>query len=259
MSSVLRYLAYVAIALVMLVVAVGMGAAAAVVLEWQSGVGTSTSAETSAPEGDKTEATRATRDSASKSSGGSENLGDSSPVASFVHRATDENSRGDYTVVSDPNLNGHPNAIMLASPTSDRENGESAPYDRHIGVWYAGSAQKWAIFNQNRSPIPAGTTFEVVVPRETAGFTHHADLLNTAGNYTYLDDPLTNGKPEAVLSVTQNWNPGGGPGVYNDHQVEATYDENLKQWAIVNRDGASIPKKAAFNVAVSAAVRDPVR
>jgi hypothetical protein len=29
------------------------------------------------------------------------------------------------------------------------------------------------------------------------------------GDYTYLEDPLVNGNPEAVVSVTQNWNLGG--------------------------------------------------
>jgi hypothetical protein len=28
-------------------------------------------------------------------------------------------------------------------------------------------------------------------------------------DYTYLEDPLVNGNPEAVVSVTQNWNLGG--------------------------------------------------
>jgi hypothetical protein len=249
--SLLRYSVYFAVALAVLLVAVGIGAAAAVMVGWQSGAGTGNSAETSTPEGGKTDATRAAKDSAPESPSDSENPSDSSPLASFVHRATDGNSRGDYTVVSDPSLNGHPNAILLASLPSDREDAETASYDRNIGVWYAGNAQRWAIFNQDRSPIPAGTTFEVVVPQETAGFIHRADLVNTVENYTYLDNQLTNGNPDAVLSVTQNWNPGGGAGVYNDHPIEATYDENLKQWAIVNRDGGAIPKRAAFNVAVS--------
>jgi hypothetical protein len=245
LSSVLRYSAFVAVALAVLLVAVGMGAGAAVVVDWQDGVGRS--ASTGTPEGGKTEATKAAEDQ-----DGAENPGGSGPGASFVHRATDENSRGDYTVVSDPSLNGHPNAVMIATPSPEGGTAEAASYDRNIGVWYAGSAHKWAIFNQDRSPIPAGTAFEVVVAEDATGFIHRAGPLNTAGNYTYLDDPLTNGKPDATLSVTQNWNPGGGRGVYNDHLIEAVYDTNLKQWAIVNRDGAAIPRGAAFNVAILA-------
>ena len=100
--------------------------------------------------------------------------------------------------------------------------------------------------------MPAGATFEVVVPRANVKFVHRARLVNTAGNYTYLDDRLTNGEPDAVLSVTQNWNPGGGRGVYNDHPVDTVYDAQVERWAIYNRDNVSIPKGAAFNVAVSA-------
>jgi hypothetical protein len=85
-----------------------------------------------------------------------------------------------------------------------------------------------------------------------ASFVHQGSLANTAGNYTYLDDQLTNGEPDAVLSVTQNWNPGGGRGVYNDHPLDTVYDTQVKRWAIYNRDDVSIPKGAAFNIAVSA-------
>jgi hypothetical protein len=109
----------------------------------------------------------------------------------------------------------------------------------------------WAIFNQDRAAVPAGATFEVVVPRASAKFVHLASLVNTAGNYTYLDDRLTNGEPDVVLSVTQNWNPGGGRGVCNDHPVGTVYDARVKKWAIYNRDNVSIPKGAAFNIAVS--------
>jgi len=80
---------------------------------------------------------------------------------------------------------------------------------------------------------------------------HRAELVDTVGNATYLDDPLTNGRPGAVVSVTQNWNPGGGAGVFNDHPVGVFYDEDVDKWAIYNRDGAPMPAGAAFNVAVS--------
>jgi hypothetical protein len=86
---------------------------------------------------------------------------------------------------------------------------------------------------------------------------HQAEPSNTAGNYTYIDSRLTNGQPDAVLWVTQNWNPGGGSGVYNDHPVGIIYDTTLDQWAIYNRDGAKLPRGAAFNVAVSEDAHQP--
>ena len=54
----------------------------------------------------------------------------------------------------------------------------------------------------------------------------------------HLNNPLTNGEPDAVLTVTQNWNPGGGRGVYNDHPIGVLYDADIRKWAICNRGGA---------------------
>jgi hypothetical protein len=255
LSSLSRYLVYVAGVLVVFVVAVGVGATAAVVVGWQSGRVATGPAEPSALEGGKLETTiavNASEGTAPEPPSDSQYSNDTANETSFVHRATDENSRGDYTYIGDPSIDGDPNAIVIVSPTSDQENLGTASYNHNIGVWYEGGARMWAIFNQDRAAVPAGAAFEVVVPRASAKFVHQASLVNTAGNYTYLDDRLTNGEPDAVLSVTQNWNPGGGRGVYNDHPVDTVYDAQVERWAIYNRDNVSIPKGAAFNVAVSA-------
>jgi hypothetical protein len=259
LSPSLRYLIYVAGVLLLFFVAVGVGATAAVVAGWQFGRGATYSAESSMLESTKSETTstsKASGDTAVGPSSDSKNSFDKDHKVSFTHRATEDNSRGDYTYIGDPSINGHPSAIVIVSPTSDQRDIGSASYEHNIGVWYASGAHRWAIFNQDRAAVPAGATFEVEVPQASAKFVHRADLLNTAGNYTYLDNELTNGEPDAVLSVTQNWNPGGGRGVYNDHPVGAVYDAKLEQCAVYNRDGASIPKGAAFNVAVSADAND---
>lgn len=76
--------------------------------------------------------------------------------------------------------------------------------------------------------------------------------MNSYGNYTYLDNGPTNGEPDAKLSVTHNWNPGGGSGVYNDHPIGTVYYAKVEKWALKNQDGAPMPSGAAFNFAVSA-------
>jgi sortase A len=169
----------------------------------------------------------------------------------FVHRATGENSRGDYTYLSDPSIDGDPDAVVFVTPTPDRTSTGDGTYDHNVGVWYEPQARKWAIFNQDRAPVPDGTTFQVVVPGGPEKFVHRAGPENITGNSTYLDDPLVNGKPGAILSVTQNWNPGGGGGTYNDHPVAVRYDTGREKWAIYNTDGSAISAGAAFNVAVS--------
>ena len=167
------------------------------------------------------------------------------PEGPFVHRATDENSRGDYTYLSDPRIDGDPNAVVLVAPDMDAGGGS---YDHNVGVWYEPEARKWAIFNQDRAAVPAGAAFRVTVPREPDRFVHHSTPENTSGDSTFLDHPLVNGKPEVALTVTQNWNPGGGRGVYNNHPVGVRYDAGRKRWAIHNKDGSEIPDGAAFNV-----------
>jgi hypothetical protein len=254
-----RYLVYVAGMLLVLSVAVGVGVTAAVVVGWQSGRVATTPPETSMLEGSTLETTgaaRALEDTAIETPSDSQYSNETVYKASFIHRAADENSRGDYTYISDPSINGDPNAIVLVS---HQKNPGSTSYPHHIGVWYEAGAQEWAIFNQDRAAVPAGATFEVEVPQASSAFIHRADLLNTDGNYTYLDNPLTNGEPDAALSVTQNWNPGGGRGVYNNHPIGTVYDVRLRKWAVYNRDGAAMPKGAAFNIAVSTGANEPAR
>ena len=175
----------------------------------------------------------------------------------FVHTATGENSRGDYTYLSHPRIDGDPDAVILAQPSPGRGGQAGAAYDHNIGVWYEPTKERWAIFNQDLTAVPAGTAFEVVVPPADRRFVHRAALLNTVGNATYLDNPLTNGEPDAEVSVTQNWNPGGGNGVYNDHPVGVLYDEDVGKWLLYNEDDSRMPEGAAFNVAVSGA--EPAR
>jgi hypothetical protein len=70
-------------------------------------------------------------------------------------------------------------------------------------------------------------------------------------NETYVDHPLTSETPDAALSITPNWNPGGGAGTYNNHPVSSRYDAEEEKWVILNQDLGSMPEGAAFNVAVS--------
>jgi hypothetical protein len=96
--------------------------------------------------------------------------------------------------------------------------------------------------NQGR-PAPNGTAFDAV-------FVHHATSENISTNSTYLDNPLTNDNPNIILYVTQNWNPGGAAGTYNDHNIGVWYDPSRQRWAIFNQDREAMTEGAAFNVAV---------
>jgi hypothetical protein len=264
LSPPLRYLAYVAGALLVLLVAVGVGATAGVVVggrpEWLTSGSGDTEGTMSAKTGEaatsKGAAVETPADAQYANSAEATNPDQNANAPAnkivFTHTATDANSRGDYTYISDPTINGDPNAVVLVVPSADRGNARGASYEHNIGVWYEGvNEKKWAIFNQDRAAIPAERTFEVIIPPASETLIHYAKLDNTVGNRTYLDNPLTVGEPEVLLTVTQNWNPGGGRGVYNDHPIGVLYQADIRKWAIYNRDGTPMSDGAAFNTAVS--------
>ena len=169
-------------------------------------------------------------------------------ASAFVHRATPGNSQGDYTYLDDPSANGDPDAVLLVTAALDQE--DNVYNDRNIGVWYEPNRQRWAIFNQDLAPIPPGAAFNVIVLRTPEEAVYRATPDNTVANSTYIDHPRANGNPGAVLQITQNWNPGGGGGVYNDHPVGVNYDPDVRRWVVYNKDLATIPRGAVFNVAV---------
>ena len=92
-------------------------------------------------------------------------------------------------------------------------------------------------------PAPSGVALDAV-------FVHRATPGNISTNSTYLDEDLINDNPDAIVYVTQSWNPDGGDGIYNDHPVGVWYDEGAGRWAIFNQDREAMPEGAAFNVAV---------
>jgi hypothetical protein len=264
LSPPLRYLAYIGGALLVLLVAVGVGATAGVVFggrpEWLTSGSGDTEGTMSAKTGEAATSkgaaleTPADAQYANSEEATNPNQNANAPANNtvFTHTATDANSRGDYTYISHPAIDGDPDAVVLVAEGTDRGNARGASYDHNIGVWYEGANEKkWAIFNQDRAAIPAGATFEVIIPPASETFVHYATLDNTEGNSTYLDNLLTNGEPDALLTVTQNWNPGGGRGVYNDHPIGVPYEADIGKWAIYNRDGTTMPDGAAFNIAVS--------
>ena len=176
--------------------------------------------------------------------------GEEPTATDIAQRADAGNTDANSTYVDDLLTNGNPDAMLLV--TRARGPGGDAFYGHEIGVWYDRyrDGGRWAIFNQDREPMQEGSSFDVALLEEPDGFVHRATAANTEGSRTYLDEPAINGDPDAVVSVTQNWNPGGGPGVYNDHRVGVSYDAGRERWTILNEDAAPIPDGAAFNVAV---------
>ncbi len=258
-----RVLVYAALAALAFVLAAGLGAVGALALGGDlegllgggrppptDDKGAARSGAASGPAGPKT-AGEGTVSGAAQGAAGDGPREDASESAAFVHTATNANSRGDYTYLAHPRIDGDPDAVVLAQPSPGRGGQAGAAYGHNVGVWYEPTKERWAVFNQDLTAVPDGSAFEVAIPPADRGFVHRAAPPNTVGNATYLDNPLTNGEPDAEVSVTQNWNPGGGNGVYNDHPVGVLYDEDVEKWLVYNEDDSRMPEGAAFNIAVS--------
>jgi hypothetical protein len=207
---------------------------------------------------------------------GSSKSGGSAFDATFVHRATSENIVDNRTYLDNPLTNENPDAFLSVTPRFDSESGPGTYNEHPIGVFYDTNRLSWAIFNQDREAMPDGAAFNVAIlrePTEAAGaenttfgrnapnkttarpselaFIHHALTENISGNRTYLDHPRINNHPKSFLSVTQNWNPRGGPGIYNEHPIAVWYDLGARRWVIFNQDTDTMPDGAAFNVVAS--------
>jgi hypothetical protein len=179
---------------------------------------------------------------------------DGLPGIRFLHVATADNTTGNSTYIDHPILNGDPDAIFIVTKNGNAGGSWSGTVNEHvIGVWYASGPGKWAIFNQDGASMAVGTDYNILIPDWTVPevFVHEATAGNIAGNYTTIDHPQTNNNPDALLFVTQNWNPGDTSGTYNDHPVGVWYDDVSDKWSVFNEDGAPMPVGADFNVLIA--------
>jgi hypothetical protein len=152
-----------------------------------------------------------------------------------------------YTYIDHPLTNDNPNALLLVT--------YGGWGSRNFGVKYDSTVGRWAIFLENPDfPMshyaPLYDYFYVFIPvTNPAFFVHKATAGNITAFYTYIDHPLTNGNPNAILFVTQNWNPGGVGGTYNDQTVGVWYRGSAEHtWAIFNQGLTETLEYAAFNV-----------
>ena len=160
----------------------------------------------------------------------------------FQHTANSGNIVQNYTILSNPELDGNPDARILVtqiiiSPVY-RYN------DREIGVWYNGS--NWAIFNQNMDAMPDGASFNVLVLSEDNSILHTAVTGNIQGSTTIIDNPALNNNPDALIYVTQNWNGGGTSGVFNTQKISTYY--NGSRWTVYNEDNSTMVTNSKYNV-----------
>jgi hypothetical protein len=184
--------------------------------------------------------------------------------AVFVHMTTASNSEANISNMDNALTNSNPNAVVFITQRLDLAGGVGGVSNNHsTGVYYEPGAKQWGVFNQDKVDMPLNAVFNIFVPNPDASvFVHKATADNTppAREYeTIIDYPLTNGRPDAILLITPNWNPGGvddAYGVFDNHPIGVAYDTTAGKWKIVNQDLVTMPVNASFNVLVRTAGTD---
>jgi hypothetical protein len=172
----------------------------------------------------------------------------------FVYTTTSVLTVGDSAYINDGATDGQPRDLVFETinQTPLGVCGCAVP-SRPTGVWYDPTRQLWAVFNEDASAMPTGMAFNILVVSKASkfAFVQTATHANVRGNHTFLNSTLLNGKPGAIMQVTQNFNPGATlAGTSDPHVVGVQYFPKQKRWAIVNENGPKMLIGTAFNVLI---------
>ena len=86
---------------------------------------------------------------------------------------------------------------------------------------------------------------------QTAAFIHQTTPDNTYPNTSIIDNPLCNGKPDALLFVTHNSNPPNAVAtIYETKTFGVYYSVDSSKWRIYIEDQTAIPQNLYFNVLI---------
>lgn len=175
-----------------------------------------------------------------------------SPTANgtlFVHTTTVANTTTNYSLIDNPATNNNPNAVLMVSHCYNPLGASSNYYNKVFGVWYSTFANKWAVYNENQSPLANGITLNVFVASPgTYAYVHTITNANTSGTHvTNLDNPLLNGNPNATIFAVHNYGPGFK---YDTSAIGVWYDG--ANWTVYNQKITdTLVNGGAFNIIIA--------
>lgn len=173
----------------------------------------------------------------------------------FVWTAASSNVNIAFTFINNGATNGDPGALLFVTPSYDPGGvcgcvSDPAP----VGVAWAGGANQWTVYNADISNMPVGAAFNVLVVQKPSAnvFVATATSQNVSANGMIINSTATNGKPNALLQVTESLPNGPFGSVGDEHPIGVVYGlgPNGNEWAIQNVDNAAMPVGAHFNVMV---------
>ena len=171
-----------------------------------------------------------------------------SQLNSYSTKSWSENTTGSMLSLNHPVLNGQPAPVIIETLNFNPGEGSSGfTYPYSSPVYY--TAGKWTIY-RNTGPAYTSNAYNVFIPGGNK-FIHTA----TAGNKispaeTCIDNPLTNGRRDALLVVSANASPNGVFTSFVNAQLGVFYYVDTRQWCIYTEDLTALPVDASFNVFV---------
>lgn len=84
----------------------------------------------------------------------------------------------------------------------------------------------------------------------TAAFVQLTSAANINGDSSYINNPICNGDPNAILLVTHNYNPGEIIDTYFDKNFGVWFNALKNEWAVYTEDESAMPTNIAFNVLI---------
>ena len=165
----------------------------------------------------------------------------------YQHVANSGNIFGSWTNLDNAAFNCCNYLHLLATASTTSDTVDPVVDSGYIGVYYTGT--NWAVFHQNQLAMTPGAIFNIFYPVPVAvdrAFTHTVDGTSISGFCSVIDNANTNNQPNAILSVTANWNPSGTTGVYDNHPLQVDYSTTTHRWMICHADGAAMGFGAGF-------------
>ena len=184
------------------------------------------------------------------------------PTQHFTLTATPGNIAVQAAVIDNYATDGQPGALVFATPNYDVGGicgcQDSTPTNTPIGVAFIpGTPGHWAVFHEDNTAMNANEQYNVlVVPQAMPNVFRKATSAATdSGDSSYFSSPLTNNNPNAKILISQVYNTKNtlGPGFYNNHNVGVWYDASVKEWAIYEEDGSTMPAGLHFNILIGSA------
>lgn len=196
---------------------------------------------------------------------------DQNDADAFVHTVTSKSLVEDHVSLMDhPFLNRNPDArVFVTALVDDQSTHNTDP----VTVVYV--KEKWAVMSLTENPIPEGARFHVYVnDNDNESFVHTVDNTSTT-HISYIDNPLTNEKPDKMVFHTANQGNELTP-ILNEHVTGVWYyapiiftpvdpifipinvittgrtasTTNTNRWSVYNENRNTIIKDARFNILV---------